>query len=555
MEKQGTILKDKEKAMSLKHRLLFLLIFFHSVFAYSQPVILWQKSLGGSESDVAYSIKQTSDSGYIVAGYTESNDSDVTVYHGNRDYWIVKLNNTGSIQWQKSFGGTDIDAPHEIHQTMDGGFIVAGYSISNDIDVTGNHGQEDYWIVKLNSSGILQWEKSLGGSNEDRAYSVYQTNDGGYIVAGSVKSIDGDITFHHGGIAVQNDFWIVRLDSVGTILWQKSLGGGSMDIAYSIQQTTDGGFIVAGSTNSADGDVTGFHGTTTYADVWVVKLNNTGVIQWQKALGGTRNDYAYYIRQTTDGGYIVAGNSSSNDGDVTLHWGSFVDSDVWIVKLDSIGAITWQKTFGGTDTDISNIVIQTSDGGYIVAGYTSSSDGDLTGLHGINFDYDYWIIKMDASGNMQWQKLVGGTSNDVARSIVQTYDQSYIVAGYSSSVNGHVTASNGNGDFWVVKLSSLTETSEIPKENLNFNVYPNPFSYETSVSFPVSISLKVTAEIRNLTGQLIKSLNTDEINTGANRIRWDASDNEGNIVSDGIYILDIYSENYFESKKIVVLRN
>ena len=231
----------------MKNIILFLL-FITSNFISAQPTIQWQKSLGGSASDVAFSIQQTSDNGYIVAGYTQSNDSDVAVYHGNQDYWIVKLNSVGSIEWQKSLGGTDVDMLSEIHQTSDGGYIIGGYSISDDIDVTGNHGQEDYWIVKINNLGAIQWQKSLGGSNIERAYSIKQTTSGGYIVAGSTNSTDGDITFHHGGINIQHDFWIVNLDSTGNILWQKCLGGSSTDVARSVQQASDGGFIVTGST-------------------------------------------------------------------------------------------------------------------------------------------------------------------------------------------------------------------------------------------------------------------------------------------------------------------
>ncbi len=200
-------------------------------------------------------------------GGTFSNDGDVSGNHGIVDSWIVKLNSSGDIIWQKCFGGTDDDVAFSIQQTSDGGFIVAGYTSSNDGDVSGNHGGGDYWVVKLDSSGTIQWQKCLGGTDNDEAKSIQQTSDGGYIVAGETWSNDGDVSGNHGN----SDYWVVKLNSSGDIEWQKCLGGTVKDIAKTIQQTSDGGFIVAGYTNSNDGDVSGIHGD--YYDFWVVKLN------------------------------------------------------------------------------------------------------------------------------------------------------------------------------------------------------------------------------------------------------------------------------------------
>jgi hypothetical protein len=274
------------------------------------PAIDWQKSLGGSATDDATSIQQTTDGGYIVAGFSYSTDGDVTGHHGGSDYWIVKLDVTANLQWQKSFGGLSEDYPYSIQQTTDGGYIVAGYSSSTDGDVTGNHGGGDCWVVKLDATGNLQWQRLLGGSEYDFANSIQQTTDGGYIVAGGSASADGDVTGNHGG----EDYWVVKLDATGNLLWQKSFGGSDDEEAWSIQQTTDGGYIVAGSSYSTDGDVTGNHGGEDY---WIVKLYATGNLQWQKSLGGSGDEDAWSIQQTTDDGYIVAGESFSINGDVT----------------------------------------------------------------------------------------------------------------------------------------------------------------------------------------------------------------------------------------------
>lgn len=254
----------------------------------------------------------------------------MTENQGLWDFWIVKLNNIGDIEWQKSYGGSSTDEAYSIHQTTDGGYIVAGTSTSNNGDVTENHGYSDFWIIKLFDNGDMEWQKSYGGSEFDIARSIQQTTDGGYIVAGESSSTDGDATENQG----LSDFWVIKLNSTGNMEWQKSYGGSGMDEAYSIQHTTDGGYLVAGRSHSNDGNVTGHHGER---DVWIIKLDGTGNIEWQKSLGGSDDDGAYSVQQTTDGGYIIAGYSSSNDGDVTENNGQY---DFWIVKLVGDGTST-----------------------------------------------------------------------------------------------------------------------------------------------------------------------------------------------------------------------
>ncbi len=469
-----------------KHILFLLIIFSNSYFFYAQPNIEWQKCLGGTSDDFAYSIQQTTDGGYIVAGTTQSNDSDVTGNHGSRDYWIVKLDNSGGIQWQKCLGGSNGEGIVSIQQNSDGGYIVSGLSISNDGDVTGNHGGSDFWIIKLDSAGGIQWQKCLGGSD--------------------------------------------------------------VEVANSIQQTTDGGFIVAGNSLSNDGDVTGNHGDYDY---WIVKLDSTGVIQWQKSLGGTGDDRAYFIQQTSDGGYIVAGRSISNDCDVTGNHGYY---DYWIVKLDSTGDIHWQKCFGGSDSEIPKSIQQTSDGGYIIAGYSGSNDGDVTGNH---FFLDYWIVKLNSIGVIQWQKSLGGTGFDDSNSIQQTSDGGYIVAGFSNSINGDVTGKHGNFDYWIVKLDSSVNVAvtEFQKPSFNLLISPNPFLTLTTFSFQLSFPNKPTIEIRSIEGRLIKKLVSDNFKIGLNEIIWDATNNLGSKVKSGIYFITIISDNFSETKKVILLRN
>lgn len=349
--------------------------------------IEWQKCLGGSGPETGFDIQQTTDGGYIVANTSSSDDGDVTGNHGDGDYWVVKLDVSGSIEWQNSFGGSNYDGARSIQQTSDGGYILAGATRSNDGDVVGNHGEADYWLVKINGIGNIEWQKCLGGSGNDIAMSVQQTLDGGYFVAGYASSNDGDVLGNHG----EADYWIVKINGIGNIEWQNCLGGSDYDTHGNAQQTIDGGFIVTGWATSIDGDITNSHGG---GDNWIVKLNNIGNIEWEKSFGGTDWDMGTSICQTTDGGYITAGKTKSNNGDVS---GNHGNSDYWIVKIGEYGNLEWQKCFGGSNDEDAYSIQQTTDGGYIVAGWSKSNDYDVQGNHGVD---DFWIVKFCVQNQM-----------------------------------------------------------------------------------------------------------------------------------------------------------
>lgn len=335
--------------------------------------IQWQKSFGGIYFDNARSIKPTSDGGYIVAGDTYTSTSR------EFDFSIIKLNSSGGIQWQKVLGGNGDDRGNSVQPTSDGGYIVAGYSDSINGDITGNHGKYDFWIIKLSSIGNIQWQKALGGKFDDQAYAIQLTSDGGYIVAGSTSSNDFDVTGNHGS----SDAWIVKLDTNGTIQWQKALGGNGQDYARSIQRSNDGGYILAGYTYSYRNDYPGFNDRPDY---WIIKVDSNGTLQWQRAIGGDYTEIAYAVQPTTDGGYIVVGEANSVDGNLGK-------TDTWLVKLNGSGAIQWQKILGGVQNDYGNAVHQTTDGGYIVSGYSDSGIGDNTNIYG---GYGFWIVKLGA---------------------------------------------------------------------------------------------------------------------------------------------------------------
>ncbi len=343
--------------------------------------LVWQKSLGGTGDDFANAIQLTTDGGYIIAGYTGSNNGNVTNNHGGFDAWIIKLSASGSLVWQKSIGGSNDDFANSIIITPDGGYLMAGSTASNNGDVTGNHGNKDAWIVKLSASGGFLWQKAMGGGSDDYANNIQPTPDGGFIMAGFTGSIGGDVSSNHGN----NDSWIVKLSSLGALVWQKSFGGTNDDYAFSIQPTLEGGYIFAGFTFSTDGEITGNYGNI---DAWVVKLSSLGDLEWQKNIGGSNFDFIYCIQLTIDGGYIVVGYSNSVDFDVL---GNHGNHDYWAVKLSDSGTIIWQKTIGGIGDDQANNIQVTNDGGYIISGQTFSTDGDVTGNHGGG---DAWVVKL-----------------------------------------------------------------------------------------------------------------------------------------------------------------
>jgi len=343
--------------------------------------LIWQKALGGSLEEWGHSIQEVT-GGYVIAGYTSSDDGDVTDNNGNDDAWIIKIDPFGDIIWERTFGGTSSDGADKILQTSDGGYIVAGWSLSNDGDVSDNNGTMDCWILKLDPLGDLIWEHALGGSEVDRAYSIAISSNGSYLIAGWTRSDDGDVVGNNGG----DDFWILELDTLGNFVWQKPLGGSDDDIANSMIYTPGQRLIVAGGTASNDGDVTNTNGGGEY---WLTELDTSGNLLWQQSYGGSSSEYAYSITQTADSGYFVFGSSLSNDLDVSTNNGEW---DYWLIKLDPLGNIIWEKAMGGSWNEIAGSVRETTDGGAILAGGTDSNDGDVSGNHS-GFG-DMWIVKL-----------------------------------------------------------------------------------------------------------------------------------------------------------------
>jgi len=368
-------------------------------FAGNVHASQWAIRFVETGDDRAYSVASTPDNGFIVAGYSKSPTM------GSHAAWLMKLDASGNVVWQKTYDGTGGGFAYSAQPTTDAGYVVAGQMYS-----TFGPGNGDAFVLKLNRDGNADWLRVYGGAFGDAANAVQQTADGGYFVAG-----------YSGSISTGSGAWALKLDSGGNIDWQKTYGGMGYTNFNAAQLTTDGGYIVAGFARSGGGGNDG---------VWVLKLDIGGNVIWQRTYGGCCQA-ASSIQATVDGGYIVVGHSDSFGAGLL---------DAWVLKLDANGNVEWQKTYGGTNTDYATSVQRTADGGYIVAGAAGSS-----GIGG----YGAWLLKLDATGNVTWQRTYGGIGVGYATSVQTTADGGYIAAGYS---NYFVGANSGGA--WVLKLDA-----------------------------------------------------------------------------------------------------
>ena len=399
--------------MKYKYFTLLILAAFLFTSTFSQPTITKQKDIGGKNDDRFTCMDVTKDGGLVAGGYSISRASGqkTDTGKGRYDYWVVKLDSLQNIQWDKTIGGEGDDILKSIQQTTDGGYILGGYSdskISGD-KTQKNNGYTDYWVVKLDSLGNVQWDKTIGGKAYDYLISLQQTNDGGYILGGRSQSgISGDKTDSNRGF---DDYWVVKLDATGSIEWDKTIGGSDGDILRSVQQTSDGGYIIGGYSRShRSGDKT--QASRGGTDYWIVKLNSDGKIKWDKTIGGSKDDVFSAIQQTPDGGYILAGYSESDiSGNKTEI--SRGRKDYWILKVNSNGDVLWDKTIGSNKDDQLYSIQQTKDGGFILGGYSRSNiSGDKTENN--EGKEDYWIVKLNKKRVIEWDKTIAASNKIIS---------------------------------------------------------------------------------------------------------------------------------------------
>lgn len=409
----------------------------------------WSVNFGGTGDDSARSIIQTADGGYAILGMTNSTDGDLAFKNlAVNDYWLVKLDATGTLEWQRTYGGSKDDQGQQIIQTADGGFAITGYAMSDDGDGSNNEGFHDNWILRLDAFGTILWEKSFGFSGHDHSYDLVQTQDNGFFFSGflDVTSSNGEGSTDKGSLTAHGvgEFWGTKIDADGNLQWRKFFGGTNNDRSFGVVNAQDGGYVLAGASESDDFDISDPKGSY---DFWAVKVSKNGTMEWEQSYGGTGIDQAQDILATPDGGYVITGNTFSSDTQVTKNNGQ---SDVWLIKIDGTGQLLWQKSFGGSGFDAAHSVRPTSDGGLLVCGNSKSFDGDVSENFGEN---DIWIFKTDAQGELQWEKSFGGLSLDFGYDAIETADGSFVLVGEMSSQDFPNLQSKGGIDMVVISMN------------------------------------------------------------------------------------------------------
>jgi len=364
------------------------------------------------------------------------------------------------MQWQQTYGGNSSDYAAELLETSDGGFIIAGSSYTYLGNTGGGnktapfYGFSDFWVVRADSRGNKLWDQSYGGASDEHLWSVQQTADGGFILGGSSRSVPGgNKTSPNFG---QADFWLVRTDGAGNKLWDRSFGGTLDDLATSVRQTSDGGYVLAGySASSAGGNKTSSN--FGFSDFWIVRTDSDGQKLWDRSFGGTRADELYVVRETSDGGFVLAGHSTSEIGGNKTS-GLFGYNDGWVVRIDVNGNKLWDRSFGGEGLDEIRTVVETEDGGLVFGGLSNSLQASGNKTSASFGGYDFWVIWVDSNGNKLWDQTYGGSNHDVLHTVSKVGD-GFILGGDSASRRDEygtkTSRSYGGSDYWVVRTDAI----------------------------------------------------------------------------------------------------
>jgi hypothetical protein len=543
-------------------RLVYLFILYCNCL-HAQHVFVkeWDYRYGGTDTEGMGALMQTSDGGYIFGGSSYSGlDGDKS--QDNRgvpglslDYWIVKTDSLGIKKWDKRFGGDNFDYFRDINSTSDGGYILGGFS---NTDKNGDRSQSsqggyDYWIIKIDSLGNKQWDKRFGGTSDDNLLEVKQTADGGFILGGfSSSDIGGDRTEPSWG---HQDYWIVKIDSLAHKQWDKRFGGGASDLFSSIVQTNDGGYLLGGHSSHGLG---GDHSQPSHgnSDYWIVKIDANGNKLWDKDYGGWEHDYLHTITIINDGNYLLGGVSYSN---VT---GNKSDSskgnaDYWLVKIDTLGNIIWDKAYGGTFREelVANVT-QTTNNGFLVSGLSRSNAGGNKSANNLG-SCQTWIVKTDFSGNLQWEKtlLVNG-DNCISSGgfAIQSSERCFVSANsVDGGIGGDKTQPNwdvtdSTYDQWIVKFcdtSVFTSTNQFLSIQNSLSIYPNPFVSSLSVSLNDYNFKHVGITIRNILGE---KMFYDHSNNASKIFKKDF---DLGYLSKGFYLIEVEVDGARTMKKVL----
>ncbi|PVX25130.1 MAG: hypothetical protein CW691_05540 [Candidatus Bathyarchaeum sp.] len=386
---------------------LFVLLSFSSII-FVGASSMWSQTYGGTAYDCAYTLVGTSDGGFALAGETNSFGA------GESDFWLVKTDESGNMEWNHTYGGSGVDYAFGLVETSDGGFALAGLTYSFGV------GDSDFWLVKTDANGNVQWNQTYGGSGTDYAYDLVETSDGGYAIAGETRSFG----------AGEEDFWLIKTDGSGNMEWNQTYGGTRFEYGGALVELSDGGFALAGGSDS--------FGDGSY-DFCLIKTDEFGALQWNKTYGGSGYDVDSSLVQTSDGGFALSG--------LTFSFGAG-DADYWLIKTDSDGNMQWNHTYGGAGTDYNDGLVETADGGFALAGMQFSFGVGESNL---------WLVKTDASGNMQWNQTYAGAGFSYnGGGLLELSDGGFALAGETRSLGA------GDADFWLIKTDENGVIPEFP---------------------------------------------------------------------------------------------
>ena len=442
------------------------------------PIVNWSKSYGGSNEDNLNSMESTTDGGYIVAGSTYSEDGDIISKNGGLEGLIIKLNSMGEIEWSRTFGDTRADSFNSIKQTHDRGYIASG--VFNNTSSPMEHPQ--LWTLKLDSSGIVEWESALDLGDYGGSSSVMETIDSNYIMVGSGYTI---------GRFDSLKMWVAKKNSKGKTLWSKFYGGSKNDIGITSIETKEGDYIIVGKSSSVDGDLYG----KKLGYTWLLKLDQNGNIIWSKYFGGTRTDYISSIITTIDGGFLAVGSSNSRES-----VSSNRDMDLWILKFNSEFSIEWEKKIGNSKEEEAISVLQTSNGDYLIA---SKSNGKFKDNSKVIGSSDFWVIKITSTGLILWSAYYGGANSDIPKKIIQTRDGGFLVGGTITTDSVNIPSSKGEKDFWIIKLLNDSNLYNIATSDSLFSILePQTSILDSEVNIQFTIHPNIATSTANVTLEL-----------------------------------------------------
>ncbi|MES2775630.1 MAG: CARDB domain-containing protein [Bacteroidota bacterium] len=430
-------------------------------FACQAQSIVWSKNFGGSGSEGTTTSRLTIDGGSISVGSTLSTDGNVSGSHGGQDAWVVKLNSVGTLLWQKCLGGTNSDYATGVLQTSDGGFMITGYTNSWNGDFADNHGSYDAFAVKLDATGNITWKKCYGDSYNQLSFDIAPAHDGGFVLA-------GHCTFSTSGY---DRDWITKISAAGIQDWtfaQLAVNNAQSSGIQNIEPTADSGFICAGDAGVF------FAG----GEGQLLKLRANGTMQWVKNYGSSYNEYFSRVNITPDGNYLITG-AAFNPTNSPLQVGHNGRYDYWVLKTDTAGTVIWKKFFGGSLNEYGTDAVPTADGGYIVLGYAESNDSLVSGMR---TPRDAWMLKLSATGNLEWQRTYGGPGYDAGAGITAISADELLLSGTGGAVGDHITSNNGSSDFWIWKVKLH------PLPDLVMNSYSIPGSIATGSNFTAQFS-------------------------------------------------------------------